>query len=191
VPPNPNPHAPDLTGVDLLTETIRSERLVLRPHRPDDAEAVFRACQDPENQRWLMLPDPYTPAEATDFVEVHTVSVRAEQRGLMTAVEADGEFVGSAGVHFSPGLLGPGIGYWMAPWARGRGYASEATRALADWAIGHGSPRVHLFADVENPASQAVARRAGFREEGRVRSCIPYRTRDNGDAVLFGRLATD
>lgn len=191
MPPNPNPHAPDLSGVDLLTETVRTERLVLRPYRPDDAEPVFRACQDPESVHWLMLPDPYTPAEAVDFVEKHTVSVRAEQRGLITAVEADGEFVGSAGVHFSPGLLGPGIGYWMAPWARGRGYASEATRALADWAIGHGSPRVHLFADVGNPASQAVARRAGFREEGVVRSCIPYRTRDRGDAVLFGRLATD
>jgi RimJ/RimL family protein N-acetyltransferase len=188
VPPNPNPHAPDLTGVDLLTETVRTERLVLRPYRPEDADPVFRACQDPENLRWLTLPSPYTPADAEEFVEVTTVSVRTEQRGLFTAVEADGEFMGSAGLHFSPGLLGPGIGYWMAPWARGHGYASEAARALADWALRHGAARVHLFADVDNPASQAVARRAGFREEGVVRACIPYRTRSRGDAVLFGRL---
>jgi RimJ/RimL family protein N-acetyltransferase len=191
VPPNPNPHAPDLTGVDLLTETVRTERLVLRPYRPEDAEPVFRACQDPENVQWLMLPSPYTPADAQEFVGVTTVSARAEQRGLTTAVEADGEFVGSAGLHFAPGLLGPGIGYWMAPWARGRGYAAEAARALAEWALAHGSPRVHLFADVGNPASQGVARRAGFREEGVVRACIPYRTRPHGDAVLFGRLAGD
>jgi RimJ/RimL family protein N-acetyltransferase len=189
VPPNPNPHAPDLSHVDLLTETVRTERLVLRPYRPDDADPVFRACQDPDNVRWLMLPSPYTPADAEEFVGVTTVSARAEQRGLMTAIEADGEFMGSAGLHFSPGLLGPGIGYWMAPWARGRGYASEAARALAEWALAHGSPRVHLFADVGNPASQAVARRAGFRDEGVVRRCIPYRTRPHGDAVLFGRLA--
>jgi RimJ/RimL family protein N-acetyltransferase len=195
VPPNPsnpdpsNPHAPDLSDVDLLTETVRTERLVLRPYRPEDADAVYRACSDPENVRWLTLPSPYTPADAEEFVGVGTVSARAEKRGLMTAVEADGEFMGSAGLHFSPGLLGPSIGYWMAPWARGRGYASEAARALAEWALGRGAARVHLFADVGNPASQAVARRAGFREEGVVRACIPYRTRSRGDAVLFGRLA--
>jgi PAS domain-containing protein len=49
--------------------------------------------------------------------------------------------------------------------------------------------RVHLFADVGNLASQAVARRAGFTAEGVVRSCLSYRDGTRGDAVLFGRLA--
>ena len=79
----------------------------------------------------------------------------------------------------------------MAPWARGRGYAAEAARALAEWGLGHGAQRVHLFADVGNAASQAAARRAGFTEEGVVRSCLPYRDGSRGDAVLFGRVAGD
>ena len=186
-----HPNSVDLASVDLTTETVRTERLVLRPYRPEDADAVYRACLDPDIQRWLTLPAPYTSADAEEFVGVITVSARAEKRALLTAVEADGEFVGSAGVHFSASLLGPGVGYGLAPWARGRGYAAEAARALADWALRHGAPRVHLLADVGNIASQAVARRAGFAEEGVVRSCLPYRDGARGDAVLFGRLPGD
>jgi RimJ/RimL family protein N-acetyltransferase len=182
----------DLDAVDLTTETLRTERLVLRPYRAEDVDAVHRACQDPDILRWLTVPSPYTRDDAVEFVEVTTVSARAEKRGLLTAVEADGEFVGSAGVHdLTTGLLGPGVGYWLAPWARGRGYAAEAARALADWGLERGAARVHLFADVDNAASQAVARRAGFADEGVVRSCLPYRDGSRGDAVLFGRVAGD
>lgn len=181
----------DLSLIDLPTEVVRTERLVLRPYRPEDADAVYRACQDPEIQRWLRVPSPYTEADAVTFVSETTVNERAEQKALLCAVEADGEFAGSAGLHFSPGLLGPAVGYWIAPWARGRGYAAEAARALADWGLGLGAPRVHLMADVGNGASQAAAVRAGFVREGVVRSCLDYRDGSRGDAVLFSRLPDD
>jgi RimJ/RimL family protein N-acetyltransferase len=181
----------DLTHVDLTTETLTTGRLVLRPYRSDDVDAVHRALQDPGSLRWLSVPSPYTEADATEFVTGAAVSARAEGRALIAAVEADGEFMGSAGLHLVPGLLGPSVGYWLAPWARGHGYAAEAARALADWALRHGAARVHLMADVDNAASQAVARRAGFREEGVVRSCLPYRDGSRGNAVLFGRLPAD
>jgi RimJ/RimL family protein N-acetyltransferase len=47
---------------------------------------------------------------------------------------------------------------------------------------------VHLFADVGNVASQAVAERAGFSREGVVRSCLDQRDGTWRDAVLFGRV---
>ena len=180
----------DLTGVDLTTEVVRTERLLLRPFRPVDVDAVFRACQDPEHRRWLPnLPEPYTRADAEQFVTGVAARGRAEGTALDTAVEAGGELVGACGVrYFDERPLGPMVGYWTAPWARGRGYAAEATRALADWAFRHGAARVHLFADVGNAASQRVAERAGFRREGVVRSCLGYRDGLRGDAVLFGRL---
>ena len=180
----------DLAGIDLATETVRTARLVLRPFRPSDVDAVFRASQDAETQRWIgALPVPYTRENAREFVEGIAAQDRAEGNGLSTVVEADGDLVGTAGANLRPGRLGPEIGYSIAPWARRRGYAAEAARALADWALGLGAPRVHLYTDVGNTASQAVARRAGFTQEGVVRSCLPYRDGTRGDAVLFGRLA--
>ncbi len=181
----------DLTGVDLAAETIRTERLLLRPPTERDVDAITRACQDPYNQRWLsLLPSPYTREDAVAFV--HGIAARGHADGTDVArvVEAHGELVGMCGAHaLATGRLGPEIGYWTAPWARRRGYAAEAAAGLARWALDHGAPRVHLFTDVGNTASQAVARGAGFAEEGVVRGCLSYRDGRRADAVLFGRLA--
>jgi RimJ/RimL family protein N-acetyltransferase len=179
----------DLTAVDLTTEVVRTERLVLRPYRPDDVATVLRACQDAEIQRWISaIPLPYTEEAARAWVCEQAPRERTEGRGMPTLVEADGQLVGSSGVNLVPGRLGPEIGYWIAPWARGRGYAAEAARALADWALGLGAPRVHLYTDVGNTASPATARRAGFTQEGVVRSCLEYGDGSRADAVLFGLL---
>jgi RimJ/RimL family protein N-acetyltransferase len=188
------PRALDLSGTDLTTEVVRTARLVLRPFHAGDVDAVFRSCKDPETRRWLAnLPEPYTRADAERFVTDVAVRGRAEGRELTCAVEADGKLVAACGLHHlrDGARLGPEIGYWTAPWARGRGHAAEAARGLADWAFAHGAVRVHLFTDVANTASQRVAERAGFRREGVVRRCLDQRDGSWTDAVLFGRLPGD
>jgi RimJ/RimL family protein N-acetyltransferase len=182
----------DLSALDLRTETVRTERLVLRPFRPSDVDAVFRASQDPETQRWIgLLPVPYTREDARKFVEDIAMKERSDRTALSVVIEADGELVGTGGIYLRGGRLGPEIGYSIAPWARRKGYAAETTHGLAEWALGLGAPRVHLFVDVLNTASQAVAVRAGFTAEGTVRACLEYRDGPRGDAVLFGRVAGD
>ena len=107
-------------------------------------------------------------------------------------IEAGGVLVGCIGVHrIGAHPLGPEIGYWLAPAARGHGYAAEAAHALAEWALGLGAPRVYLVADVLNTGSQVVARRAGFSQEGVLRSYLHYRDGSRGDAALFSRLPGD
>jgi RimJ/RimL family protein N-acetyltransferase len=184
------PPAVDLEGVDLVSEVVRTARLVLRPWTDEDVDDVTRAQQDEEMVRWLPGARPYARDDAEAFVR-RTVEDRAAGRAMLTAVEAQGRLVGSAGLHFGQSLLGPGVGYWTAPWARGHGYAAEAAAALATWAFAHRVHRVHLLADVGNVPSQVVARRAGFREEGRMRSCLPYRDGRFGDALLYSRLPGD
>jgi RimJ/RimL family protein N-acetyltransferase len=181
----------ELDGIDLTTEVVRTARLLLRPYRPEDADAVFAACQDPEIRTWITaVPEPYRLADAQEFVTEIAPAGRARGTDLGCAVEADGELVGSAGLHaLTTGRLGPVVGYWVAPWARRRGIAAEAADGLARWALAHGAHRVHLFTDVGNTASQAVAERAGFAREGVVRGCLPQRGGGHADAVLFGRLA--
>jgi RimJ/RimL family protein N-acetyltransferase len=182
----------DLSGIDLATELVRTERLVLRPFRDDDVEAVFAGCQDPDVQRWINIPVPYTPEDARAFVTEESPAQRRAGSGTSLAIEAGGRVVGATGVHrIGQHPLGPEIGYWVAPEARGHGYAAEAAHALADWALGLGAPRVYLVADVGNAASHTVARRAGFSREGVLRSYLAYRNGSRGDAVLFSRLPGD
>ena len=63
------------------------------------------------------------------------------------------------------------IHYWTASWARGRGYAAEAARVVARWALTEqGFARITLRTVIGNTASQKVAAAAGFRFEGVLRN---------------------
>ena len=95
----------DLTGVDLAAETVRTERLLLRPPVDADVDAITRACQDPDNQRWLStLPSPYADGngrgrvmtehqhEETDSQPdevVEETSQPAPEDGVMSGPDAD------------------------------------------------------------------------------------------------------
>jgi RimJ/RimL family protein N-acetyltransferase len=120
--------------------------------------------------------------EQTASTDLRTSSDGMENDHLSVAVNADGTIrltdratgalLGAVGVGVKPWDAGMAeIGYWLAPEARGRGAATRALVLLSrwtlrEWPIG----RLHLMADVDNTASQAVAERAGFTREGVMRS---------------------
>ena len=177
----------ELTVVDLTTAEVRTDRLLLRPPRPDDEDAVLRACQDPDVLRWTAsLPDPYTRADARAWVRGIAPGQRAGGQGLPCVAEAGGALVGSAGLVFLD-TARVEVGYWTAPWARRQGYATEATVALVGWAFAHGAEEVRLRAAVGNTASQEVARRAGFRADGLQRGGIRRLDGRRLDAAVFVR----
>lgn len=67
-----------------------------------------------------------------------------------------------------------GIGYWLAPQHRGRGYASTALRALTRWAWTlPGLARLELYVEPWNESSWRTAERVGFQREGLLRSWQP------------------
>jgi RimJ/RimL family protein N-acetyltransferase len=81
--------------------------------------------------------------------------------------------IGHAGFHGPPGVNGPAdpdaveLGYTVFPEERGRGYATEAARALVDWAAeAHGIRRFVASVAPGNEPSLAVVRKLGFVETG-------------------------
>lgn len=152
---------------------ITADGLLLRPWRPDDADAVHRACQDPDIQLWTRVPSPYLPEHARHFVAEFTPAAWAAGTGAHFAVTdaPGGELLGSCGlVTIDRVLRSAEVGYWTAPWARGRSVATRATRAVSRWAFDAlDMRRVVWQAAVGNHASLLVALRAGFRIEGGLR----------------------
>nr|BFE80053.1 hypothetical protein GCM10020093_026540 [Planobispora longispora] len=173
-------------------ETVPAGPVVLRELTAGDADAIVRACADPEIVRFLpALPVPYTRDDAFAFLKS---SEREWEAGGATFAVADpgtGAWLGNVGLKPPGPRGGVEIGYLIAPWARGRGAATAAARALTEWAFAHGTHRVELLAEVENLASQRVALAAGFAHEGMRRGDHPMRDGSRGDLVSFARLRAD
>lgn len=152
--------------VDTDFEPIETERLLLRRSTVDDAEAIAAYRADPEVARY----------QGWDRVDLESVRTSmAEMAGrepgepgwVQFSVEEQttGRLVGDVGL--SPDEEEPGVikvGYTMAPRAQGKGYATEAVRALVDYAFDTlGADTVIAYASAENLPSHRVAEKAGLR----------------------------
>ncbi|NCX32211.1 MAG: GNAT family N-acetyltransferase, partial [Actinobacteria bacterium] len=149
----------------------------LRPVQTDDAEWIYRACQDAEVQRWTTVPRPYTREHAESFVRD-----QAGERLANAIIDArTGEPAGMAGIHnITDGVAT--VGYWVAPWARRRGAASTAMRILPTLAarLGHVNVVQATIAET-NTASRRTAEHAGFAVAGTSGEHCP-----DGDCQVAG-----
>lgn len=145
----------------------RTKRLTLRPAWPEDAPAIAAAIGDERVVRMLArVPLPYTLADAEAFV----ARPRGAEEPVFTIHAHDGDaprLIGGIGIH--PEDDGPQLGYWIAPEAWGRGYATEAGHAVIAMAR-HALPirRLAAWHFLDNPASGRVLTKLGFRPTGEV-----------------------
>lgn len=145
---------------------LRTARLVLRPFTFDDAERVAQLANDERVARTSMLPHPYGVQDARAWIATHALALeRGEQ--VNYAVTLHGEVIGSMGLRVQGRHARAEIGYWIGHAFWGKGYASEAARALVRHAFeGMGLKRVYGFHFGGNDASGRVMENAGLKREG-------------------------
>jgi RimJ/RimL family protein N-acetyltransferase len=179
----------------LPGEPLRDGPTALRPWRESDAERLSELACDPVIRRFTRMPRSFAITDARTFTRTRPELAHAGLAAPFAIVgSGDGLLLGSISLtRIAWPRRGGEIGYWLGADARGQGHATRAVRLLCAWGQrALGLERIELVAAVENPASQAVARRAGFTEEVRLRSFLA--AVDGGarrDAVGFGLLATD
>ena len=174
-----------------MTPTLTDGVVTLRPWRADDVDALVELCDDPEIVRFTRVPSPYTRDDALMFL---AQKVAAEEQGELVACAivdaADDRLLGSIDVRRGPDGRAA-VGYLVGAGDRGRGVASRATRLLSRWALTEwGVARLEIHVQPDNPASQRVAERAGFRREGLLRSYLEVKGRRH-DSVVFSLLPED
>ena len=160
-----------------------TERLLLRPGWADDAPALTQAVNNPRIARNLVaLPWPYAMEDAHWFLDaVHGKC--APEFLIFTRAGGTPELVGGVGLHEDPEdpAGDPELGYWIAEAHWGKGYATEAARAVVD--IARHSLKLKSLKSgyfVDNPASGQVLRKLGFRPTGKV---VSRHSNGRGEAV--------
>jgi RimJ/RimL family protein N-acetyltransferase len=155
-------------------------RLLLRLPVRADVDEITLACQDPELQRWIPVPVPYGRVHGEQWVE-DTEASWAEGRELRWVIverEADGTMSGprgAIGLHARDATMRE-VGFWMAPWARGRGVMTDAVRLACRWGFAElGLGRIEWWANAGNHGSRRVAEKVGFTMEGTVRARLLHR----------------
>lgn len=157
----------------VLDLPVPTERLVLRPFVPEDADALYAFHSDPDAVRYV----PYLPRtreQVTDVLQRKVANTELRQEGdlleLAVIRTEDDTLVGDVLLALrSVEHQTMEVGYIFAPAWGGRGYATEAVRALVDLAFGPlGARRLIARVDARNQPSSALLARLGFRLEARL-----------------------
>jgi RimJ/RimL family protein N-acetyltransferase len=150
---------------DTGFERIVTDRLVLRRSRSEDAETISAYRSDPDvhrQQGWERT----DPESVRADIEEMAARIPGEPGGWVqfSVEDRDGRLVGDVGI--SPADGEPGVlkvGYTVSPAFQGRGFATEAVRALVDYAFRTlGADVVRAYASADNVPSIRVAEKVGM-----------------------------
>ena len=155
----------------MTTADIATERLQLRAALPRDAAAFSRLAND------LRVVGNFTRMRFPfDLSAAASCLADVPDDARLWCVCRDGDMIGMV-------RLDRLLSYWIAPAFAGAGFATEAARAVSNWAFENGHTAVRAGHLVDNRGSETVLRRLGFGTDGFVRSSI----RATGETRLFRR----
>lgn len=148
-----------------------TERLLLRRLAPGDAPFVLRLLNEPSVLRFIGDREVRTLEDAEAYIGAGPQAGGGEPgMGLrLVTSRSTGTPLGLCGLMRKPWLDGPDLAYAFVPEAEGRGYATEAARAVLDSGLHEaGLERVQAVVIPENVGSIRVLEKLGFRREGTV-----------------------
>ena len=150
-----------------MAQRLVTERLILRPWTPDDAEAALAAYGHGDVARWL-APEMDTVPDPTAMRLVLQQWVAEDTRMLTPAgrwaieLREDHRLIGGATLLPLPPDDEFEIGWQLSPAAWGHGYAAETGLALARWAFDQGIEQVIAVVRPTNKRAEAMVRRIGM-----------------------------
>ena len=176
-----------------MTAELKTERLLLRQWRDGDLDAWAAMNADPEVREFF--PEVLTPEQAAASLAHFRGELAARGWGWWAVeVTATGELAGMAGldpVDEDVPVRGVEAGWRLARHTRGKGYATEAARAVFAYGFETlGLPEILAIAAAGNVRSHAVMRRLGMTRDpaddfddptappGRLRRTVVYRLRN-------------
>jgi [ribosomal protein S5]-alanine N-acetyltransferase len=179
-----------MAPMSLVTPTLQTHRLRLRPFTDADAGALFALHSSAYVLRYWDTP-PWTERSRAERFIAACRQIADEGTGARLAMEgrSDGDFIGWCGLtRWNPDYRSASLGYCLDDAAWGHGYATEATQALLQWGFDTlDLNRVQAETDTRNVASARVLEKNGFVREGTLREdCIV--NGEVSDSWVFGLI---
>ncbi|MBY5932535.1 GNAT family N-acetyltransferase [Tateyamaria omphalii] len=156
-----------------MTDHITTERLTLRRPEMADAAAIASLVGDVDVSRWLTrVPHPYGLSDAYGFI-----SAVQNGNGNTFVICVGTQLVGCVGIERE-------LGYWLGKNHWGRGYASEACRAMVARHFARSAEDLISGHFTDNGASRHVLDKLGFVQTSQEQARCPA----TGDCHVLQRM---
>lgn len=172
---------------------IQTQRLILRPFTLADAPDVQRLAGAREVAAvTLAIPHPYEDGMAQEWIKTHRAAFREGSAvNFAIALRESGVLCGAIGLGIDVANVNAELGYWIGVPYWGRGYCTEAAKAVVQYGFEvTGLHRIHSAHFKHNPASGRVMQKIGMSYEG----CWRQHTFKWGkfeDVELYGILKSE
>lgn len=170
---------------------LSTPRLLLREFTADDWPAVLAYQRDPRYLRFYEWED-RAEADVRAFVSIFIGQQQQRPRTrfqLAVTLRDGGRLIGNVGIRMEhDDSHAAEIGYELAPDEWGRGYATEAARAMVRFGFDElGLHRIGAWTVADNVASGRVLRKLGMTVEGRLRDYQQFKGR-YWDVMMYGMI---
>ena len=164
-------------------------QIQLAPYEIRHVPLLFEAARESTKEiyPWMTWCHPaYSMSDSEDWVRAQIDNFAAKRAFNFVIESEQGEFLGACGLdRFDLEDQLCNLAYWVRSSATGRGVATSAANALADWAFrATDFVRLEIIVACGNAASRRVATKVGAREEGTLRSRLLLHGRYH-DSVLY------
>ena len=170
-----------------LFDELRGERVVVRPYRESDAQALLEAVAESRDhlRPWLPFADEHQTVDESRNWILQQMAHWILRNDLILSIwdQETKRYLGGTGLHPHDWTIGYfEIGYWIRVSAEGHGYIAESVSLLTVYAFENlKANRIEIRCDELNARSAAIPKRLGFVLEGRLRNHV---------AMPDGRLRT-
>lgn len=159
--------------------TLETARLIMRPFRPEDAEAFFELNEDDEVLKYTGDTQFKDVEECRNFLRSYDQYERFSVGRLLVINKETQEILGWCGLKYHPDTQHYDIGYRFFKKHWGKGYATESATAAIRYGFDSlGIERITGYADKENLASIHIFDKLG------MKYCKDY-VEDNRNWVLY------
>ncbi len=174
-------------------DTLRTERLILRPLKMSDARDLFAYAQDPEVSKHVLWTAHRSVSDSRRFLREGIRQYRQGFPGSFAIVLSEtGRMIGTIGyMWINPEYHSCEIGYSLSRTYWNRGLMTEALRAVIEYSFTKlGLNRIECQHETDNPASGRVMIKAGMTLEGIMRQRIRNKGRYS-DVAVYAILRED